>query len=64
MTITHRRPYDAARRLQYPQLTDQLDAIYKGFVAIRDSGLIVLPAETLAWLDRVERVKARCPKAG
>lgn len=60
--VTFGRPYDAARAALYPSAPDQLDAIFKGFRAIRDSGLIQLPPETLAWLEYCELVKERCPK--
>lgn len=46
----------------YPAAGDGLDAVMKGFRAIIDSGLIVLPPETVAWVERCEAVKARFPK--
>ena len=49
------------RRLKYPTLDEQADAIYKGFKAIRDAG-ITLPSETLEWLANIDEIKARYPK--
>lgn len=34
---------------------DTLRAIARGFMAIRDNGLVALPPETLDWLDRYGR---------
>jgi hypothetical protein len=39
---------------------DQLDAIYKGFLAIKDQ--VQLPQETLDWMASIESVKAEYPK--
>lgn len=49
------------RQSAYMSPGDQLDAIAKGFRALREQGFY-LPAETLAWLEHCERVKARHPK--
>ncbi len=59
-----RLKYDhvAERRPEYPSPSEQLDAIYKGFRAIRDAG-ITLPPETLEWLAEIEAVKAKFPKS-
>jgi len=49
------------RRIQnYPPIGNQLDAIYKGFQALRQQGF-QLPEETIAWLDRVAVVKDQNP---
>jgi|GEM_PF-3529591 len=51
----------AVRRLQnYPPIGNQLDAIYKGFQALRQQGF-QLPEETIAWLDRIAAVKEQNP---
>lgn len=50
-----------SRRIQsYPPIGNQLDAIYKGFQALRQQG-IVFPEETIAWLDRIAAVKDKNP---
>lgn len=53
--------YQADRRSAYPPVGDQLDALAKGFAALRESGAM-LPSDTLAWLDAVTAVKETHPK--
>jgi hypothetical protein len=55
--------YDAPmeRRSVYPDVPSQIDAIYKGFKAIRDAG-ITLPPDTLAWIAELDEIKSRYPK--
>lgn len=53
--------YDYSRYKSYPAYGDQLDAIYKGFLAIKDQ--VQLPQETLDWMQEVERVKSTYPKS-
>jgi hypothetical protein len=55
------RDYRADRVDAYLPPGDQLDAIAKGFRALRDAG-VQLPAETAAWLDSIAAVKAAHPK--
>lgn len=59
-TITHRRDYAQARKAEYPDVGDQLDAIW---AALAVSGLN-LPAETNAMLARIGTVKTKFPKPG
>ena len=37
--IEHKSPYGPRRAAAYQKPTDQIDAIYKGFVAIRDANI-------------------------
>ena len=62
--IEHKSPYGPRRAAAYQKPTDQIDAIYKGFVAIRDANIpgLTLPQATLDWLDHVAEVKAALPK--
>jgi hypothetical protein len=50
------------RAADYLPLGDQLDALMKGFAALKEKG-IVLPAETEAWIEHCQAVKERHPKA-
>jgi len=52
--------YKIKRMSKYPYESDQLDAIYKGFEAIK--GTITLPQETLDWLAKCKKVKEDIPK--
>lgn len=52
--------YAHKRMTEYPPIPDQIDAIKKGFDALRESG-IALPDETTAWLDSVQAVKDKYP---
>lgn len=54
------RPYAYLRHYAYMSQGDQLDAIYKGFLAIKDS--VQLPQETLDWMASIESVKSLYPK--
>lgn len=56
MKIHHNEPYKTLRQKAYPSTGDQLDAIFKMALALRDSG-ISLPKETLDWLSNCEEVK-------
>ena len=49
------------RSSEYPPVGDQLDAISKGFRALQQQGFFI-PAETMAWVEHCEAVKARLPK--
>lgn len=52
--------YAQKRIDEYPPISDQIDAIKKGFDALRDSG-IELPAATTEWLDSIQAVKDKYP---
>lgn len=56
MIIQHDEDYRKLRSKAYPSFGEQLDAVYKMSVALRDQG-IQLPTETLDWLEIVEQVK-------
>lgn len=56
MKIQHDEDYRKLRAKAYPSLGEQLDAVYKMTVALRDQG-IQLPEETSDWLLSVEQVK-------
>lgn len=56
MKIQHDEDYRALRREAYPSIGEQLDAVYKMAVSLRDQG-IELPTETLDWLWAIEHVK-------
>lgn len=49
------------RRREYPDIRDQLDAIYKLAAALRDQG-VALPDEVKQWIDKCAEVKRRNPK--
>ena len=49
------------RGAAYPPPGDGLDAAAKGFRALIDAGLPI-PAETVAWVEACEAVKARFAK--
>ncbi|MCW2248304.1 hypothetical protein M2352_003938 [Azospirillum fermentarium] len=50
-----------ARRVAYPPVGDQLDALARCVQALADAGA-PLPPETARWLDDVAAVKAAYPK--
>jgi len=52
--------WDRKRVTKYPHIENQVDAIYKGFQAIKNT--IALPQETLDWLDQCKKVKEDIPK--
>jgi hypothetical protein len=45
-------------------LPDQIDAIYKGFVAIQSANIpgLTLPQATLDWMAQIADTKNRLPK--
>ncbi|MFE1598175.1 hypothetical protein [Methylobacterium sp. ID0610] len=59
--IRHETSYAAHRVAAYPVPGDALDAIQKGLRALADAGHPI-PAETMAWVERCEAVKAQFPK--
>lgn len=58
--LRHATNYAEHRVEEYALPSDQLDAIAKGFRAIIDGK--PLPAETVAWVEACEAVKAKFPK--
>jgi hypothetical protein len=60
----HRVPQDRSRlrEVSYRPKGDQLDDIMRAIRALRDSGLVALPRETLDAITDWEGVKARFPK--
>lgn len=61
MKIKHNEPYEPLRASAYMSMGEQMDAIYKGFKALREQG-IPLPQETLDWLTHIEQVKSTFTK--
>lgn len=59
--LDFKKDTDTARAAGYPSAGAQLDAIYKGFVALKAQGY-ELPAETEEWLEVCSKVKADHPK--
>lgn len=53
--------YRQARRAAYPDLAEQLDAVWKTLGALQASGVELAPA-TQEMLDGIRGVKARFPK--
>jgi len=56
LKIRHREDYRALRRKAYPDIGEQLDAIYKLAVALKDNGM-TLPKESEHWVARIAEVK-------
>lgn len=56
MKIKHKEDYRPLRQGRYPNIGDQLDAIYKGFDSIQKQG-IALPQETLDWMSEIKEIK-------
>jgi len=57
MKITHLDPYDSRRASAYPEVGEQLDAIWKALAQ-----LPALPPDTAAMLQRIRQVKTDYPK--
>lgn len=53
--------YAEKRMSEYPIMGDQLDAIFKGFKFMQDSGAL-LPNETADWLNEIDSIKTKYPK--
>lgn len=62
MKIQHSEPYGPLRAKAYPQINDQLDAVFKMAKALKEQG-ISLPPETLDWIDKCQAVKDTFTKA-
>lgn len=56
MKIKHKENPIPLRKASYPDIGDQLDAIYKGFEALHLQGF-ELPKETLVWMAEIKEVK-------
>lgn len=50
------------RRREYPDIGDQLDAVYKLARKLREQGH-QLPPETEQWIDHCQEVKTKYPAA-
>lgn len=61
MIIEHKEDYAPLRYKEYPGIGEQLDAIYKGFVALKELG-IELPKETVEWLETIDNIKSTFKK--
>jgi hypothetical protein len=61
MKIHHKVDPDPLRRAAYMPLGDQLDALMKGFAALKEQG-VKLPDETVAWIEHCHEVKASIAK--
>jgi hypothetical protein len=57
MKITHTRDYAEARRSEYPDIGDQLDALWS-FVVMQKN----LPPDTKKILDEITATKIKYPK--
>lgn len=60
----HHSPNNHAerRRREYPDIGDQLDAVYKLARKLREQGH-QLPPETEQWIDHCQEVKTKYPAA-
>ncbi len=61
MKIKHKENPIPLRQKAYPELADQIDAIYKGFMYLKKRGT-KFPPETVAWLDQVTEIKSTFKK--
>lgn len=61
MKLKHSEPYAPIRAKEYPAIGDQLDAVFKLALALKEQG-VVLPPETQAWVEQCQAVKERHPK--
>lgn len=64
MIINHHRPYREARKKLYPDLKDQVGALWKAIDEFASQTGILLPQESADMLNRIHEVKAKCPKEG
>lgn len=61
MKIRHKVDVSSKRASEYPDIGDQLDAIYKLAESLRQQGSS-LPDDVLTWLDQCKAVKQKYPK--
>ena len=57
MKITHRKDYREARKAEYPDIGDQLDAIWKTLSILQG-----LPPDAKSMLVQVSEIKSKYPK--
>nr|WP_149026076.1 hypothetical protein [Paenalcaligenes hominis] len=60
MIINHSRDYREARKSGYPEIGDQLDAVFKLAQYLQDIGH-PLPPETSRWIEQCQQVKDQYP---
>lgn len=63
MKIKHTEPYKPLRAAAYPDIGDQLDAVFKLVEYLHEQGFD-LPAEVVHWKDQCRGVKNKFPKDG
>ena len=61
MQIIHTRDYREARRAEYPDIGDQLDAIMKYFASLPEFPY-ELPIDVQRMVEQCQAVKAKYPK--
>lgn len=57
MKITHRRDYREARKKEYPDVGEQLDALWEVL------STLALPKKARDIVDEIDRIKKKYPKA-
>lgn len=62
MKIEHVEDYRQARKTLYPDIVEQLDALWKALQHLEAQGIDIGPAGT-TMLNQITSVKERCPKA-
>ena len=62
MKILHKADYRLLRAREYPNIGNQLDAIFKLTISLKEQGFTV-PVETQDWLDQCLLVKSTYIKA-
>lgn len=60
MIINHSRDYREVRKAEYPDIGDQLDAVFKLAQYLQDLGH-PLPPETRHWIEQCQQVKDQYP---
>lgn len=63
MIINHKESPQELRAAAYPDIGDQLDAVFKLAESLHEQGL-KLPAEVVHWIDQCRGVKNKFPKDG
>lgn len=61
MIIKHQSNYINRRKEKYPEIGDQLDLLYKGFVQMHNEGFS-LPTEIIQWINQIQTIKETYPK--
>ena len=62
MKIEHKEDYVVLRQKEYPKIGDQLDAVLKLAITLRESGIVLNPA-TEAWINSCVAIKTTYPKS-